>query len=133
MVNPRKAYPIDPGLVPLYERVGRDNLGHALETAVLIELLRRGNEVHYFRTAKGNEVDFHAVDPAGNTLLIQVCAHAAGAATLQREVRSLVEAKEQHPDARTMLLILEQLSPGADVPDTVELTLAIPWFLTRDE
>lgn len=133
MVNPRKAYPIDPGLVPLYERVGRDNLGHALETAVLIELLRRGNEVHYFRTAKGNEVDFHAVDPAGNTLLIQVCAHAAGAATLQREVRSLVEAKEQHPDARTMLLILEPLSPGADVPDTVELTLAIPWFLTGDE
>ena len=27
MVNPRKAYPIDPGLIPIYERGGRDNLG----------------------------------------------------------------------------------------------------------
>jgi len=129
MVNPRKAYPIDPGLVPLYERVGRDNLGHALETAVLIELLRRGHEVNYFRTAQGNEVDFHALDPAGNTLLIQVCAHAGEAATLHREVRALVEAKAQHPDARTLLLLLEPLPAGAEVPETVEITAAIPWFL----
>ena len=50
MVNPRKAYPIDPGLIPIYEPVGRDNLGHALETAVLIELSRRGCAVRYFRT-----------------------------------------------------------------------------------
>ena len=37
MVNPRKAYPIDPGLIPLYERTGRANTGHALETAVFLE------------------------------------------------------------------------------------------------
>jgi hypothetical protein len=33
MVNPRKAYPVDPGLIPVYDRVGRANVGHALETA----------------------------------------------------------------------------------------------------
>ena len=38
MVNPRKAYPVDPGLIPLYERTGRSNLGHALETAVFLGL-----------------------------------------------------------------------------------------------
>ena len=43
MVNPRKAYPIDPGLISLYERAGRANLGHALETVVLLELERRGD------------------------------------------------------------------------------------------
>lgn len=63
MVNPRKAYPVDPGLIPVYERVQRPNLGHALESAVFIELQRRGCEVHYLRTADGHEVDFHAVDP----------------------------------------------------------------------
>ena len=47
----------------VYERVQRPNLGHALETAVFIELQRRGCEVHYLRTADGHEVDFHAVDP----------------------------------------------------------------------
>ena len=70
MVNPRKAYPIDPGLISVYEPAGRDNLGHALETAVLIELLRHGCEVRYFRTVAGNEVDFHAVDAMGKIWLI---------------------------------------------------------------
>ena len=45
MVNPRKAYPVDPGLNPVFDRTGRANLGHALETAVLLELERRGCEV----------------------------------------------------------------------------------------
>ena len=129
MVNPRKAYPIDPGLIPIYERTHRDNLGHALETAVLIELLRRGCEVHYFRTLQGNEVDFHAIDAAGNPMLIQVCANASDPATLQREVRSLLEAKTQHPDIRTLLILLDPLSPGTSVPDGIELTSAIQWFL----
>jgi predicted AAA+ superfamily ATPase len=36
------SYPIDPGLISLYERTGRANLGHALETVILLELERRG-------------------------------------------------------------------------------------------
>jgi predicted AAA+ superfamily ATPase len=46
-VNPRKVYPIDPGLIPAFDRTGRPNVGHALETVVLIELLRRGADVGY--------------------------------------------------------------------------------------
>ena len=41
MVNPRKAYPVDPGLIPVFDRTGRANIGHALETAVMVELERR--------------------------------------------------------------------------------------------
>ena len=133
MVNPRKAYPIDPGLIPIYERVGRANLGHSLETAVFIELLRRGCEVHYFRTTQGNEVDFHAVDPAGNALFVQVCANASDPATLQREVRSLLEAKALHPEARTLLILLDPLPPGTAVPESVESIPAIQWFLEPPE
>jgi predicted AAA+ superfamily ATPase len=100
-----------------------------LETAVLIELLRRGCEVHYFRTLQGNEVDFHAIDAAGDPMLIQVCANASDPVTLQREVRALLEAKTQHPDIRTQLILLDPLSPGTSVPDGIELTSAIQWFL----
>jgi uncharacterized protein len=129
MVNPRKAYPIDPGLIPIYERVGRENLGHGLETAVLIELLRRGCEVHYFRSPRGLEVDFHAVDAAQTALLIQVCANASNPATLEREVRSLLQAKASHREARVLLIVLEPLPAGAIVPAPIELVPAIPWFL----
>ena len=65
MVNLRKVYPVDPGLILVYERTGRLNLGHALETAVLIELERRGYEVSYVRTREGLEVDFLARSPGG--------------------------------------------------------------------
>ena len=129
MVNPRKAYPIDPGLIPIYERVGRANLGHALETAVLIELQRRGCELHYLRTPQRNEVDFHAIDATGQTLLVQVCADATDPKTLERETRSLMEAQAVHPDARLILILLESLPPGAVTPKDIEVTRAIEWFL----
>ena len=70
MVNPRKAYPVDPGLIPVFDRAGRGNSGHALETAVLIELERRRCTVTYVRTTGGYEVDFLARDPEGRHELI---------------------------------------------------------------
>ena len=129
MVNPRKAYPIDPGLIPIYERSGRGNLGHALETAVLIELLRRGCEVHYVRTPQGNEIDFHALTPSGDTALIQVCADVSDPATFQREIRSLQEARALHPGALLMLLVLDPLPPGTASPADILILPAIKWFL----
>ena len=41
MVNPRKIYPVDPGLIPVFDRTGRATIGHALETVVMLELERR--------------------------------------------------------------------------------------------
>lgn len=131
MVNPRKAYPIDPGLISVYEPAGRDNLGHALETAVLIELLRRGCEVRYFRTFAGNEVDFHAMDGTGKTWLIQSCADASDILTFEREVRSLVEAKSQYPGAEAILLLLAPLPRGYEMPAEICGKDAIEWFLER--
>ena len=45
MVNPRKAYPVDPGLISVCDRSGRGQVGHALETCVLLELERRGADI----------------------------------------------------------------------------------------
>lgn len=129
MVNPRKAYPIDPGLIPIYERTGRANTGHALEDAVFIELLRRGCEVAYFRTPQGNEVDFHAIDSTGQTLLVQVCANAADPATLDREIRALAEAHRILPDAAPLLILLDPLPPGTAIPAPIQPLPAIQWFL----
>ena len=129
MVNPRKAYPMDSGLIPICERFGRGDLGHALETAVFVELLRCGCEIHYFRTLRGNEVDFHAIDATGNPMLIQVCTNASGPATFQHEVRSLIEAKAQHSDIRALLILLDPLPSNTLVPEIVELIPAIQWFL----
>src|SRR4029077_5161111 len=104
MVNPRKAYPIDPGLLSLYERTGRANLGHALETVVLLKLERRGCEIDYVRTRDGYEVDFFARNPAGSVMLIQVCTEVSEAETYAREVRALSAAATEYPGAIPLLL-----------------------------
>jgi hypothetical protein len=130
MVNPRKAYPVDAGLIPVYDRSGRANRGHALETAVLIELQRRRCEVTYVRTSSGFEVDFLAREPSGRQWLIQVCADASDAETGARELRALVQAADRFPDARQMLLTLTRDGAPAEAPSTVTVQSAYEWMLS---
>ncbi|TFH13927.1 MAG: ATP-binding protein [Lentisphaerales bacterium] len=128
MVNPRKAYPADTGLIPIYERAGRANIGHALETAVMLELDRRDAEVAYVRTAAGREVDFHARLPDGSTWLLQVCADAGSSKTLQREIRALQEAAAAFPDAIPLLVTLDPFPPPG-LPDPLRWQHAAAWLL----
>jgi hypothetical protein len=129
MVNPRKAYPVDPGLIPVFERAERANLGHALETAVLLELERRGCQIGYLRTREGFEVDFHARSPEGGTLLIQVCADASDPATWNREIRALASAAADHPSATPLLLTFDAEPPRAVLPAPLRWQAAASWLL----
>jgi uncharacterized protein len=129
MVNPRKAYPVDAGLIPVFDRTGRSNVGHALETAVRIELERRRFVLTYLRTAGGLEVDFLARGPAGQSELLQVCADASEPATAARELRALVEAGEQYPQARRRLLTLTRDRAPTVSPAGVIVQPAYEWML----
>ncbi|MCK5798500.1 MAG: ATP-binding protein, partial [Deltaproteobacteria bacterium] len=134
MVNPRKVYPVDSGLIPIFDRSGRANIGHALETAVLIELARRRLDVTYVRMSSGSEVDFLARDARGRTELIQVCADASDPLTAKRELRALAEAGEQHPNAHKRLLTLTRDGAPGETRDDVHVQPAYEWMLTpRDE
>ncbi len=130
MVNPRKVYPVDAGLIPVFDNSGRSNVGHALETAVLIELQRRRCAVTYVRTPAGNEVDFLARSPEGGAELIQVCANASDSVTAERELRALTEAGQTYPDAARRLLVLTRDGAPADVPAGVSVQPAYEWLLT---
>ena len=129
MVNPRKAYPIDPGLIPVYERSGRLNLGQALETVVLIELERGGYETAYVRTREGMEVDFMGREPSGAWHLIQVCTDISNPATWEREVRALVKAATMYPEAKATLLTLDSVPPQPALPPAITWEPAAGWLL----
>ncbi len=129
MVNPRKAYPVDTGLIPIFDRTGRANLGHALETAVLIELERRGCEITYVRTREGFEVDFLARRPSGEADLIQVCTDLSDPATAEREVRALQAAGAAIPEAGKLVLTLTADGIPHEVPAGVSVQTAWEWSL----
>lgn len=129
MVNPRKAYPVDPGLIAVYERSGRPNLGHALEVTVLLELERRGHDVSYLRTDEGYEVDFYASVPGMRPLLIQVCTDIYDPGTYEREVRALTSAAQEHRKAKPLLLTLESMPPAQPLPPPLEWRWVGDWLL----
>jgi predicted AAA+ superfamily ATPase len=106
--NPRKLYPADPGLIQAFDASGRANLGHALETAVLNELERRGAEIGYVKTKDGLEVDFLARTRTGDEELLQVCADLSAPDTLARELRALATAANMYPRALRRLLVLDR-------------------------
>lgn len=128
MVNPRKIYPVDPGLFSIFDRSGKANRGHALETCVLLELERRGAEVRYVRTLKGREVDFLARFPGGREELIQVCASLDDSTTRAREIEALVEASASFPRAACQLIALD-FPQGLELPPGITLQGAVDWML----
>lgn len=129
MVNPRKAYPVDPGLIPVFDRSGRTNVGHALETAVFLELERRGMTISYVRTREGHEVDFIARRPGGGDELIQVALDATDPTTADRELRALAEAGRLYPTAMQRLLTLTQDALPGKVPPGIVAQAAYEWLL----
>jgi len=112
----------------VFGRSGRPQPGKALETAVLVELLRREAELGYVRTAEGFEVDFLARFPGREDQLIQVCSQLDDPATRDREVRGLIAAATEHPQAQLILLTLTPES-ARDVPPPVRVVDAAVWFL----
>ncbi|MFH0902749.1 MAG: ATP-binding protein, partial [Pseudomonadota bacterium] len=128
MVNPRKAYPVDAGLIPIYDRGGRANLGHALETCVLLELVRRSADVTYVRTKGGHEVDFLARYHDGREDLIQVCADLDTDEAREREVRGLLEAAREYGRAKLHLVTLTPHSLP-NLAARIEVHDAAEWLL----
>jgi len=130
--NPRKIYPVDTGMIGAFDRTGRSNVGHALETVVLHELDRRRAEVGYVRTATNFEVDFLARFYDGREALIQVCADTGATETREREVRALEEALREHPRAAPMLLVLNADQLSVKVPSRVMVQAAYQWLLDAE-
>ena len=130
--NPRKIYPVDNGMIGAFDRTGRSNVGHALETVVLHELDRRQAEVGYVRTGTGHEVDFLARFHGGREELIQVCADTGPAETRERKLRALEEALREHPRATPKLLVLNFEQLAVKVSPGVTVQAAYQWLLDVD-
>ena len=117
-------------LIPIFDRSGRANLGHVLETVILLELERRRAEVTYVRTPEGYEVDFLARYLNGKLELIQVCADLSHPGTAEREIRALEQAGRMFGVATKRLITLTWDALLQSVPDSIIVQPAYEWLLT---
>jgi uncharacterized protein len=127
--NPLKVYPIDPGLIAPFEQAFRSQRGRRLETAILLELERRGYDIDYVRVEGNLEVDFHAQHPLQGPLLIQVALEVASDATWTREIRALIAAAEATPEAEALLITLDATPPARPLPSRLTWRPAVAWLL----
>lgn len=111
----------------LFDRSGKANLGHAMETVVLHELQRRGAQVNYVRTPAGFEVDFYARSLDGDEALIQVCADLDSPDTLACEVRALQDAATTWPNASLQIITFNH--PRGVLPVGIQFHTASDWLL----
>jgi predicted AAA+ superfamily ATPase len=89
LINPRKVYAIDTGLVDVLSLSKTEDKGRKLENMVYLHLKRQYNELYYFHN-KG-ECDFVAFKNGKLKALIQVCL-VLTPDNMDREVNGLLEA-----------------------------------------
>ncbi len=89
LVNPKKVYAIDTGLVNVNSASFSDDSGRLLENMIYLQLRRRYKDIFYF-SGKG-ECDFVAFEKGNMQTAIQVC-YQLNADNLDRELNGMVEA-----------------------------------------
>ena len=103
-ITQRKAYSIDNGIMNAISFQFSRNRGRFLENMVFVELKRRYEEVYYYRTKNGREVDFLVRHDKRNIILIQVTDSFSGAIVRQRETDALFAAMEELKVHKALIL-----------------------------
>lgn len=93
--NPSKIYAADHSLGNSIAFRFSENMGHIYENIVFVELMRRNKEIFYWKSYKGNEVDFVLKRGLKIEQAIQVSCSLAAPKTKKREFNALLEAKKE--------------------------------------
>lgn len=88
----RKVYCVDHAMANTLSNGVLKNRGQMLENMVFVHLRRHTPQVFYYKTKNAYEVDFIAVFPEGEKMLVQVCADMSAPDTRKRELRALQAA-----------------------------------------
>ncbi len=89
LINPRKVYTIDPGLIDVVSNTMTGDVGRKLENLIFLHLRRKYTELYYF--AEKGECDFVVMKHSTVVELVQV-SYELTPDNLKRELNGLLEA-----------------------------------------
>lgn len=128
----RKVYCIDHAMVASLSGSFSALQGPLLENMVFLALRRCTQEIYYYKTEAGHEVDFLAVHPyTQEKLLVQVCTDMEDSKTRQRELRVLTEAMNE-TGLQKAYIITESENTIINTPHGMIELVAAPEFLCRE-
>lgn len=119
--NPPRYFCCDPILARTVAQGIGSSSGAVLEGFVFQELLRRGQEIYYWSSAEGFEIDFLLARGTTPTKAIQVTHSLNSAETLHRETRALLAAKKELKIDNLTLVTLESSPLDQKLPEEITL------------
>ncbi len=119
--NPKKVYPVDPGLITAYSIKPEFEFASRFETAVYLHLRRNVADIYYYKTASGKEVDFVTQTPEGEIQLFQACYSMKNPETVAREENALIEAMKELNVRNASIITFD------DVGESVRGKVKISW------
>jgi uncharacterized protein len=122
----KKVYPIDTGLANAVGFAFSANTGKLVENLVFLALRRTTNEIFYYATPAGYEVDFYLPE---SRQLIKVAKNLSNPATREREVRALVDAMRSHNIPQGVILSDANAEPVKENGFTITIRSIAEWLL----
>lgn len=126
IVNARKVYAIDTGLIRINSRAFSRDDGRILENMVFLQLRRLHHEIYYFR--QKNECDFIVYEKGKPEKLIQVCME-LGSDSVEREMAGIREAMEFFKTDRGLIITHNQADKFTFGAKTVNVVPFHEWAL----
>ena len=130
--NYRKIYSVDWSLADAVAKGGGLGISRKLENAVFVELRRRGNEVAYYKTRKGYEIDFVTTSRTNRSKgveLLQVCYSMDTPETLERELRGVPESAHFFGVNHACIITMDEEKDIVVDNCNVRILPAWKWFL----
>ncbi len=107
--NAKKIYCIDHSMITSIAPKILGNKGHLLENMMFTHLRRHTDQIYYYRTKKGKEIDFIWIDNRGKKHLMQISFSLKDPVTRKREISSLLSAiKELNLQEATIITYNEE-------------------------
>ena len=126
LLNPRKVYCIDNGIVSVSSPSFTRDEGRRLENMVFAELRRRHSEIYYYNENQ-KECDFIVASGSTPQLAIQVC-YALTAENRKREVNGLLDALSFFKMSHGLILTYNQYDKWSIEDKTIEVLPAFEYF-----
>ena len=128
MINPRKVYAADPGLITVNSASFSEDNGHKLENVIYNYLRTFNREIFYFKMNR--ECDFITVKRGAKPRAIQVC-YNLDKDNLERELAGLYEAMKELKLREGTIVTLNQKDKFTDKDLTANVIPAFE-FMTND-
>lgn len=106
--NVKKIYSIDHSMTTSIAPGILADKGHLLENIIFVHLRRQTEELYYYRTKSGREIDFIWLDEDRNKHLVQVCFSLNDPLTKKREILSLIHAMEELNLQKSTIVTMEE-------------------------